>query len=454
MRSVPIKLMAVAVVAAFASAACGSGGSGVSQPVSGTWDDVVAAAKSEGSVLLYSSQNPANLEALKVAFEQEYPEISLEYVRGTDADINPKVEVENQTKRGTADVHMLTDSAWIETAAESGTYSADLVGPAFDTPEYEPQKSIISDKFFLTSAAVFSLGWNTTALPGGLQKPEDLLDPALKGKIGIVNPSGIASYVDFYRFFEKNFGPDYLQKLAELKPRIYERAGSRPGLDVRRDRRHPGGATPGAGEGIGCARRLGSAHAAVGNTLVHACPVRGAAPECGSGPGELHGHPGRPEGAVARLCERPSRHRRQRRAGPGHRTAQPVRSDARIAHRIPGRLGKAIHPVTSDDARLRDTCALVTGAARGIGAATAELFHAHGATVYLCDVDDDLGNSVAAKLGARAHYRHLDVTDEADWSRVTAEMADRGHPLRILVNSAGAASKRRSWTPRSPSCDA
>ncbi|MGW4339674.1 ABC transporter substrate-binding protein [Rhodococcus koreensis] len=224
MRSVPIKLMAVAVVAAFASAACGSGGSGVSQPVSGTWDDVVAAAKSEGSVLLYSSQNPANLEALKVAFEQEYPEISLEYVRGTDADINPKVEVENQTKRGTADVHMLTDSAWIETAAESGTYSTDLVGPAFDAPEYEPQKSIISDKFFLTSAAVFSLGWNTTALPGGLQKPEDLLDPALKGKIGIVNPSGIASYVDFYRFFEKNFGPGYLQKLAELKPRIYPSA--------------------------------------------------------------------------------------------------------------------------------------------------------------------------------------------------------------------------------------
>ena len=100
----------------------------------------------------------------------------------------------------------------------------DLIGPAFDAPEYEPEKSIISDKFFLTSAAVFSLGWNTTALPGGLQKPEDLLDPALKGKIGIVNPSGIAAYVDFYRFFEKNFGPDYLQKLAELKPRIYPSA--------------------------------------------------------------------------------------------------------------------------------------------------------------------------------------------------------------------------------------
>ena len=78
MRSVPIKLMAVAVVTAFASAACGSGGSGVNRPVSGSWDDVVAAAKGEGSVLLYSSQLPANLEALEVAFEHEYPEISLE----------------------------------------------------------------------------------------------------------------------------------------------------------------------------------------------------------------------------------------------------------------------------------------------------------------------------------------------------------------------------------------
>ncbi|WP_009477837.1 SDR family NAD(P)-dependent oxidoreductase [Rhodococcus sp. JVH1] len=97
--------------------------------------------------------------------------------------------------------------------------------------------------------------------------------------------------------------------------------------------------------------------------------------------------------------------------------------------------------MTTDDARLRDTCALVTGAARGIGAATAELFHAHGATVYLGDVDDELGESVAAKIGARAHYRHLDVTDESQWTRVTTEMADRGHPMRVLVNSAGAASK-------------
>lgn len=197
MRSVPIKLMAVAVVAAFASAACGSGGAGVTGPVSGTWDDVVAAAKGEGSVLLYSSQLPANLDALEVAFEQEYPEISLEYVREPTRH-QPEVEVESQTKRGTADV-TCSPTRLDRECRRVGTYSTDLVGPAFDAPEYEPQKSIISDKFFLTSAAVFALGWNTTALPGGLQKPADLLDPALKGKIGIVNPSGIAAYVDFYR---------------------------------------------------------------------------------------------------------------------------------------------------------------------------------------------------------------------------------------------------------------
>ena len=163
-------------------------------------------------------------------------------------------------------------------------------GPAFDAPEYEPQKSIISDKFFLTSAAVFALGWNTTALPGGLQKPADLLDPALKGKIGIVNPSGIASYVDFYRFFEKNFGDDYLQKLAELKPRIYPSAlGVAQALTSGEIVANPYGATPGAGKGIGCTGGLGATDAPVGNSMVHPRPLRGTAPECSAGAGEFHG---------------------------------------------------------------------------------------------------------------------------------------------------------------------
>lgn len=204
--------------------ACGGGSTASSAAVEGDWDAVVAAAKAEGSVLLYSSQNPKRLDALKEAFGKAYPEITMEYVRGTDAEMNPKVEVEKQTGKGSADVHMVTDAAWITGAVDSGTYSVDLRGPDFDAPAYDRDKNVLGDKLFLTSAAVFAMGWNTDAVPGGFATPRDMLDEKYAGKIGVTNPQGIAAYVDFYGFYDKNFGPDFVAELAELKPRIYPSA--------------------------------------------------------------------------------------------------------------------------------------------------------------------------------------------------------------------------------------
>jgi NAD(P)-dependent dehydrogenase (short-subunit alcohol dehydrogenase family) len=86
-------------------------------------------------------------------------------------------------------------------------------------------------------------------------------------------------------------------------------------------------------------------------------------------------------------------------------------------------------------------CALVTGAASGIGAATASTLHAHGATVWLTDIDVDGVRARASELGPGAHWARLDVTDEADWTRVGAEITAAGQTLTALVNSAGAAIK-------------
>lgn len=216
------KVLAGAAVLALAATGCGASASDSSKgPVSGGWNAVVAAADKEGSVTLYSSQNPVNLAALKKAFQAKYPKITMQFVRGTDADLNPKVEVENRTGHGIGDVHMLTDATWITNAAQSGTYSTKIVGPDFDNANYQRSTSVLNDRLFLASAAVFAMGWNTTKEPAGFKEPQDLLNPALKGKIGITNPAGIAAYVDFYQFLTKHFGADYLEKLAALKPRIY-----------------------------------------------------------------------------------------------------------------------------------------------------------------------------------------------------------------------------------------
>ena len=90
--------------------------------------------------------------------------------------------------------------------------------------------------------------------------------------------------------------------------------------------------------------------------------------------------------------------------------------------------------------RLEGKVALITGAARGQGAAEARLFAQEGAKVVLADVADQDGTIVAAEIaeaGGDALYVHLDVTSEDEWdAAVRAAVASFGK-LDILVNNAG-----------------
>ena len=80
---------------------------------------------------------------------------------------------------------------------------------------------------------------------------------------------------------------------------------------------------------------------------------------------------------------------------------------------------------------------LISGAARGQGAADARAFVREGWRVVLGDVLDERGEAVAAELGEAALYVHLDVTDESDWAAAVA-LAERDFgPLSALVNNAG-----------------
>ncbi len=87
--------------------------------------------------------------------------------------------------------------------------------------------------------------------------------------------------------------------------------------------------------------------------------------------------------------------------------------------------------------RLAGKVALITGAARGQGAAEARLFAAEGATVFVTDVLDDVGERLAADIGPAAHYAHLDVTSETEWQTVVDLVRERAGHLDVLVNNAG-----------------
>jgi short-subunit dehydrogenase len=79
---------------------------------------------------------------------------------------------------------------------------------------------------------------------------------------------------------------------------------------------------------------------------------------------------------------------------------------------------------------------VITGGARGIGEATAELLTARGATVALGDLDTALVERVAARIGRGAVGAHLDVTSPASWTEFLAAVSDVG-PIDVLVNNAG-----------------
>jgi NAD(P)-dependent dehydrogenase (short-subunit alcohol dehydrogenase family) len=91
----------------------------------------------------------------------------------------------------------------------------------------------------------------------------------------------------------------------------------------------------------------------------------------------------------------------------------------------------------AETGKLAGKVALVTGAASGIGLATAELFAQEGAIVILSDIQDAQGEAAAKRIGG--HYLHQNAASEDDWIATIKAIQERHGRLDILVNNAGMA---------------
>ncbi|MEG1125415.1 MAG: ABC transporter substrate-binding protein [Oscillospiraceae bacterium] len=212
-------LLGLATLMAFSTLAtsCGGAKEPSSKPASAsTAVSEVAAAPQEakGEVMLYSSMQEGQLQAIKEGFSKKYPDIKMDYYFAGTGKVVTKIATEQQSGQVAADV------IWVGDPSNYITFKKNGILEQYKSPEAEA----IDDKFedadgYYCGArlVVGGFGYNTNLVkPEDAPKTwEDLLDPKWKGQIIMTDPgsSGTSCYMTGALMGDKTFGTDYFTKL-------------------------------------------------------------------------------------------------------------------------------------------------------------------------------------------------------------------------------------------------
>jgi iron(III) transport system substrate-binding protein len=194
-----------------------------SNAASGSWNDVLAGAKSEGQVVVLSQGGSAIAEALTAGFKQKYPDVKLDFTGATGAEIATKLLTERQAGKYSVDVIVHGTTTFITSLMPSG--ALDPLQPALVGPDDSDPKQWRDGYDFADDAGKYDL-----IFTGGVKVPmiynpklmsasdvtsyKDLLDPKWKGKIAMIDPrlagAGLASATFWY--VTPGLGKDFLDK--------------------------------------------------------------------------------------------------------------------------------------------------------------------------------------------------------------------------------------------------
>ena len=183
------------------------------------WNALIARAKREGAVTLYSSHLPANLQRVADAFKAKYG-ITVTFNRQIDSVLASQVTTAMGDDNGKVDIWMQA-SRPIMLGAIKNKWLVDARGPAFFAKEYNRANYAKPGKAWAVGAAVLGLGWNKSLVSRNITDYPDLLaSGVLRGKIGVPEPA-LPAFVDFYLWLQEKYGADYVRRLGATRPRIY-----------------------------------------------------------------------------------------------------------------------------------------------------------------------------------------------------------------------------------------
>jgi iron(III) transport system substrate-binding protein len=182
------------------------------------WRRLVARAKVEGSVTIYSVQSPAGLQDMANAFKARYG-ITVNVNRGVDSTLLAQINAEHGTGKAIADIWVPSPKRYV-IGAVSNKWVVDAVGPNFFKKAFD-RKTYMVSKGWIVGTAVLGMAWNTNGYSGAINSPNDFTGSAFNGRIGVPDARVSPSFMDWYLWAEAKYGANYLSKLAALRPKIY-----------------------------------------------------------------------------------------------------------------------------------------------------------------------------------------------------------------------------------------
>jgi ABC-type Fe3+ transport system substrate-binding protein len=194
-------------------------------------DELIAAAKKEGKVMIYGEMITPTLRAVKEGFEAKYPGITMEFIYLSGAPLMNRIVSEQDAKRYLADV-IAIDSVRMPVLIEKG-YIAPYRSSQIDYYDAKWLSANPSDMWIRNHLYLGGVMYNTKAVPPD-QVPktfDDLLDPKWKGKIAMVSPVTNDLIFTMYAGLVRDWGEPraykFFDALAAQKPLVFGPGGIR-----------------------------------------------------------------------------------------------------------------------------------------------------------------------------------------------------------------------------------
>jgi iron(III) transport system substrate-binding protein len=185
------------------------------------WKQLVAKAKSEGKVTIFSTQIPTLLADMADKFKKKYG-ISVTVNRNVDNVLVTQINTGISTGNLDADIWVANSRPYV-LGAQKNAWIAQPVGPHFFAKTFDRAKFSGPGTAFVAGTAPTGFGWNKQLYPKGLKSYKDLLAPALKGRIGVLQPLSPVA-VDFWLWLQETQGKSFITKLAAQNPKKYPSA--------------------------------------------------------------------------------------------------------------------------------------------------------------------------------------------------------------------------------------